>query len=428
MKYATTLTRLPTLWRYRNSPVRLRANLRVYPGSGTRLPSAGVKALVFERRETRYAAAMVAARISPSSTVNVGPLRLADIEPPELPDGDWQRITPRLSGICGSDLSTLAGATSRYFEALVSFPFVLGHEVVGDLESGVRVTLDAVLGHAARGEAPPAPGAAPADGHDHGHLIAGGLEPGLQIGSCESTGGGWSESMVAHTSQLHTLPDALSDEAALLIEPAASGIHAALKGNIEDGDTVVVLGAGTIGLCTIAAVRSLTGAGTIVATAKYPEQRRLAAELGADFVSEPGEIRRAVRRVTGSRMIGRVLSGGADVVIDAVGSEGSVDDALAITRPRGRAVLCGMPGSITVDLAPLWHRETELVGAYTYGTEELLDGTRTHTFDLATRLVGDANLGRLVSAVYPLKRYKDAIRHASEAGRRGAVKIAFDLR
>lgn len=357
----------------------------------------------------------------------MGPLRLADVAEPDLPGSDWERISPTLAGICGSDLSTLAGHTSRYFEPLVSFPFVLGHEVVGTTDDGTRITLDAVLGHAARGEEPPTPDAAPGDGDDHGHLVTGPLEPGLQIGSCESTGGGWSTSMVAHRSQIHEVPAELSDAAAVMVEPAASGVHAALRSRVEPGDTVVVLGAGTIGLCTIAALRAHTEAGRIIATAKYPQQRSLAKDLGADSVVDPSEIRREVRRVTGSRMIGRVLSGGANVVVDAVGSEASVDDALAITRPRGRIVLCGMPGQIKVDLAPLWHRETELCGCYTYGTEELADGTRAHTFGLAMDLVSATDLGRLVTATYPLAKYKDAIRHAAEAGKRGAIKIAFDL-
>ncbi len=387
-----------------------------------------MKALLFERRESRYAAAMIASKFSPAAGALAGPLRLADIDEPELPGIDFKRITPRLSGICGSDLSTLAGATSRYFEALVSFPFVMGHEVVGTTESGNRIVLDAVLGHAARGEDPPHPGAAPADGLDHGHLIGGQLEPGLQTGSCESTSGGWSESMIAHESQLHVVPDSMTDEHALMIEPAAGGLHAALKANVPDGGIVAVLGAGTIGACVVAALRTHAPTARIVATAKYPEQRALVSELGADLVVGPGEIRRALRRMTASRMIGSVLSGGADVVIDAVGSASSLDDAIAITRPRGRVVVCGMPGVVEVDLAPLWHRETELVGAYAYGTEELADGTRTHTFDLAHDLVEACNLGRMVTATYPLSQYKQAIRHASEAGSRGAFKIAFDLR
>lgn len=387
----------------------------------------GMKALQFERKEARYAAAVVASKLSPGAGASVGPISLADIDEPELPGPDWHRVTPILAGICGSDLHTLAGSSSRYFEPLVSFPFVLGHEVVGRLDDGRRVVLDAVLGHAARGSEPPFAGAAPADGTDHGHLIQGPLAAGLQCGSCESTGGGWSQSMIAHASQIHEVPEAMSDEAAVMVEPAASGVHAALKAcaDLPNGATVVVLGAGTIGLCTIAALHDISTASEIIATAKHPEQKHFAKILGADAVVEPDEIRRAVRRATHSQMIGTVLSGGADVVIDAVGSQDSLADALAIVRPRGQVILAGMPGMVKVDLAPLWHREVSLTGCYTYGTEELEDGTRTHTFDLAIGLVQSADLGRLVSATYPLADYREAIRHAAEAGRRGAIKIAF---
>jgi threonine dehydrogenase-like Zn-dependent dehydrogenase len=387
-----------------------------------------VKALVFERKEARYAAAIVASKVLPGAGAKVGPLTLAEIDEPEPPGPGWLTLHPRLAGICGSDLSTLAGKTSRYFEPLVSFPFVLGHEIVGNLDDGTRVVIDAVLGHQARGEPAPHDGAAPGDGHDYGHLIVGPLEPGIQIGNCESTGGGWSTQLIVHESQIHEVPADLSDEAAVMVEPTASGVHAALRADVSPGDTAVVLGSGTIGLCTIAALRHGSDVGTIIATAKYPLQRQLAKELGADIVVTPSELRRAVRRETGGRMTGTVLARGADVTIDAVGSAASIEDSIAVTRPRGRVVLCGMPGNAKIDLSPLWHRETELVGAYTYGTEVLADGTTTHTFDLAFELVRTAELGRLVSALYPLDDYEVAIEHAAEAGPRGASKIAFDLR
>ena len=86
-----------------------------------------------------------------------------------------------------------------------------------------------------------------------------------------------------------------------------------------------------------------------------------------------------------------------------------------------------MPGVVKVDLAPLWQREIELRGAYAYGVENRPGGARS-TFDLALELVRDARLERLVSARYPLERYEDAVAHAAAAGRRGAVKIVFDLR
>jgi threonine dehydrogenase-like Zn-dependent dehydrogenase len=201
-----------------------------------------------------------------------------------------------------------------------------------------------------------------------------------------------------------------------------------LKANVQPGATVAVIGAGTMGLVTVAALRKYTEAGDIVVAAKYPEQKELATSLGATTVVDPGEIVRAVRRSTSSFSIGDDLSGGADVTIDAIGSARTIDQAIGMTRPRGRVVLLGMPGTESVDLTALWHRETELVGAYTYGTETMPDGSQERTFKLATDLVGTAKLGRLVSQTYSLSEYDEALDHAVNAGRRGAIKICFDLR
>ena len=432
-----------------------------------------MKAIVFKRKEARYAAGKLAAKVSSDAALKVGPLSLAHMDPLDLPDASsWHRLRPRLSGICGSDLSTIACETSLYFEPLVSFPFVLGHEIVGDLEDGTRVVIDAVLGHAARGEMPPHLEAAPGDGNDYGHSIAGHLKAGIQTGNCASTGGGWSTELVVHDSQIHPVPESFSDEAAVLVEPCASGYHTALKAvavggaaKIAQGSAVaggakaakggraaggagatrgadlpermqqaasvnlaVVIGAGTIGLCALAALRKVAPGATIIAAAKHPDQLSLAEELGADVVAKPSELRRAVRRACGCRMTGDLLSGGADVTIDAVGNAASLTDAIAVTRPRGRIVLSGMPGSVQVDLAPVWHRETEIVGSYTYGTEHLPDGTETHTFPLAMQLIEELELERLVSAHYRLDDYRRAIRHAMSAGELGATKIVFDLR
>jgi len=387
-----------------------------------------VKALRFSRNEGRYAAAMVASKLRAGAGAAVGPLSLIDDDEPDLPTTDWVRVYPRLAGICGSDLSTIDGHASRYFEDFVSFPFVPGHEVVCDTLDGHRVVLEPVLGHEARGFEPPFPGARPADGNDYRHLTCGHLEPGLQTGFCESTGGGWSTEFVAHPSQLHQVPDWMSDELAVVMEPVAGGVHAALRAGVHDGQTVAVIGAGAMGLVTVAALRHLTPAGSIMIGAKYPVQRELAAEFGADVVCAPGELARAVRRTSGSFMIGDRLSGGADIVVDAVGSAESIEAAIGMCRPRGRVILLGMPGVVDLDLTALWHRETELIGTYTYGTEELADGRRTNSFELAFELAGKVPFDRMVSATYPLARYVEALGHAAEAGARGAVKIAFDMR
>jgi len=394
-----------------------------------------MKALQFERNVPRYAAAVLAGRAMPGAGARVGPLRLRDLDAPRLPGPDWVELRPRLSGICGSDLATIDGTSSRYFEPIVSFPFVPGHEIVADrkgTDGSDRVVVEPVLGCVTRNINPVCAACARGDLGNCERIAFGDLEPGLQTGFCCDTGGGWSTRMVAHPSQIHPVPADMSDEAAVIVEPTACAIHGALAAGIRDGDTVVVIGSGTLGLLTIAALRAYTPASIIMATAKYPAQRELAQELGATQVIAPSELKRAVRRTTGTLALGDGdidrLAGGADVVVDCVGSEASVTEALAVVRPKGRVAMVGMPGHVHVDLTGLWQREITLFGAYAYGTETLDDGSRRRTFDLAFDLVRGADLGRLVTATYPLSRFTDAVAHAAAAGPRGAVKIAFDLR
>jgi threonine dehydrogenase-like Zn-dependent dehydrogenase len=375
-----------------------------------------VKALVFSRKPARYAAAMVAGALRPGRGARYGPLSLRDVDPPDLPGPGWLPLRPRLSGICGSDMATIDGRSSRYFEPIVSFPFTPGHEIVGNLEDGRRVVVVPVLTCAPRGIDPPcAPCAA-------GHLnlcervAFGHLEPGLQCGFCESTGGGWSQEMIVHESQVVDVADELSDRQAVMIEPTACAVHAAHQ---VDAGRVAVIGAGTLGLLTIAAVRRLSPATEIIAAAKHPEQKRWAKELGADVTCAPGELARAVRSTTGSMVIGNQLTGGVPAVVDCVGTEATLTQALQVVAPGGTVHVVGMPAQTTLDLTALWHRETILRGCYAYERAD---------FETAAELVASSALDRLLSATYPLARYEDAIDHAANAGARGAVKIAFDLR
>ena len=379
-----------------------------------------MRALVYERSLPKFAAARLASALAAGAGAKVGPLHLADVAEPALPGPGWHRLRPRLAGICGSDLATVDARSSRWFEGIVSFPFVPGHEVVGDLDDGTRVVLEPVLSCAARAIDPPCDACARGDNGNCERIAFGDLEPGLQTGYCAATGGGWSHALVAHDSQLHPVPDGMSDEAAVMVEPTACAAHAVHStGELTSGAVVAVLGAGTLGLCTVAALRRLALPGTVIAGAKHPHQRRLAADLGADQVVEPAEMSRAVRRHTRSLAVDGRLTGGADVVVDCVGSEDSLEQALAVVRPKGTIVMVGMPGPVRVDLTPLWQREVRLVGSYAY---------RSSTFATAFDLVAEARLERLVSALYPLERWREALDHAGAAGRRGAVKIAFDLR
>jgi threonine dehydrogenase-like Zn-dependent dehydrogenase len=320
----------------------------------------------------------------------------------------------------------------------------MGHEIVGDLidpANGIteadgthRVVIEPVLGCVSRNISPVCAWCAAGDLGNCVNIAFGALEAGLQTGFCCDTGGGWSTMLAAHRSQLHEVPSGMTDEAAVIVEPTACAVHGVLAAGVQPGDRVVVLGSGTLGLLVIAALQRYTEVGQIIAVAKHPVQRDLARSLFADgngVLVEPDEIKRGVRRLTGAMALGdgdiNRLAGGADFAIDCVGSEASVADALAIVRPKGRIAMVGMPGEITVDLTGLWQREINLFGTYAYGTEQLATGPR-RTFDLAFELVPAADLGRLVSASYPLDRFDEAIAHAANAGRRGGVKIAFDLR
>jgi threonine dehydrogenase-like Zn-dependent dehydrogenase len=402
-----------------------------------------MKALVIENNLPRFGASLIASTLRPSAATRLAPLKLKELSPADLPSPDWVRIAPRLAGICGSDLATVHGKSSRWFEPIVSFPFTPGHEVVANDPDGRRVVVEPVLGCVARGLSPVCTACAQGRLGNCERLTQGCVDAGLQSGFCCDTGGGWSTEMLAHPSQLHEVPDELSDAAAVMIEPTACGLHAALSADVQSDETVVIIGAGTLGLVTIAALNRWSPPQQLIVAAKYSQQQSFTREFSADsakttVVCEPANLIRTVRSNMGTYLVSSNsslhpeddphsrLSGGADVTIDCVGNAESLRTALAVTRPGGRVVLVGMPGVQTVDLTPLWQREISLSGAYTYGTE-ILQGTPIRSFDLAAELVAAADLGRLVSATYPLTRFPEALAHASSSGSRGGVKIAFDL-
>ena len=385
--------------------------------------------LLVSDSDRRFAASRLGSVFGSPNARGRGPLSLHPGVRGDAPTDQWEELTVILSGICGSDLGLLTGQASAYFEPWVSLPFVPGHEVLARRKDGARVVIDPVLGHRARGLEPPDPAMCAADGHDYSHLVAGDLDPGIQSGFCCSAGGGWSTTMWAHPSQLHAVPDDLSDEQAVLIEPVAGATHAAAIG-LRDRPThplIGVIGLGTIGVATVAAIRHFAPGATIIAAGRYPHQVSAARRAGADTVVSTEDYARAVRRATGSSMIGPDLGGGADSSLDCVGTADTLRLAVGTTRPRGRVVAVGMPGATTIDLAPLWHRECELTGAYTYGTETI-DGERRHTFAHAIDIIRQHGDPWLFSESYPLARHHDAIAHAASAGARGSFKIAFDPR
>ena len=395
-----------------------------------------INALEVYRSLPRYVAARAIGNKLPGLMAGpITPLRLVHRDPPRLPndggaDGTgWVRVRPRLSGICGSDLATLHGHTSLYFTPLVSMPFVPGHEVVGEtldeapgMPIGTRVVLDPVLACAARGLDPCE--ACRGGGRNRcDRITVGHLSPGLQTGFCADTGGGWGGQLVAHVSQLHPVPDDLPDDRAVLVEPLACAVHAARRAQVDDGTGVLVVGAGAVGLFVTLALRELTPAARITVVAKHRGQAELARRFGASDVVPPSEVVGGVRRSTRALRLepergSPYLLGGVDVAIDAVGSPASIDTALRTTRAGGRVLLAGVPAS-GIDLTPAWFRELDVAGAYASGGD---------AFPTAMSLAAAAPLDGLVGVSYPLSRWREALDHASDAGRLGTVKVAFDVR
>lgn len=388
-----------------------------------------MRALEVYRSLPRYLAArMFSGRLPPVAAAGVAPLRLTTRATPPLPGPGWVRVRPRLSGICGSDLATVSGTASFYLSPLVSLPFIPGHEVVGellddapDLPTGSRVVLDPVLSCRARNlEGCPACSSGAAN--RCARVTLGHLSPGLQTGFCADTGGGWSEQLVAHISQLHAVPDDVPDERAVLAEPLACAVHAARRAFAEPGCSVLVVGAGMVGLLVLHALRALTPAGRITVVAKHPRQAQLARDLGADEVVPPQSALTAVRRSTAAVRLSPergsdLLLGGVDIAVECAGSAAGLEQALRATRAGGRVVLAGMPAPS--DLSPVWFRELELVGSYASAGDD---------FTVALGLLAGPQLDALRTSWHPLTRYREALDEAGDAGRLGLAKVGFDLR
>ena len=372
--------------------------------------------------------------------------RLVDIPEPQLLTPEWVKVRTRLSGICGSDLATITAKGSPYFSPFTSTPFVLGHEIVGEVAEtgiavkgfsvGTRVVIEPALSCPVRGLSPPCYQCQNQRFANCENITKGDISGGVQTGYCRDTGGGWSQYVLAHQSQLHYVPNAISDETAVLLEPFACALHGVLKIPSDRTATLCIIGGGTIGLLTIAALRILGHRNRIIIFAKYPHQQRLASELGADDVLSPNSDRYAAFcELTGAtshqpELGQQVLLGGVDVTLDCIGSSVTIDDALRFTRAGGEVILVGMPGiPKNVDWTSIWYKQLRVTGAYTYGLETHND-EQIHTFTLGMRLLQkmEAHLCPLVSTLFPLRDYKRAIQTALNTGKTATVKTAFDLR
>lgn len=381
-------------------------------------------------------------------------LGLREVDEPALPGDRWVRLDVVRAGICGTDVGTLTFRTSPAMEPFGSFPAVLGHEVVGrvtevgaavkGLEVGQRVVVDPMLSCTVRGYAQDDRCPSCAEGRhstcermgEDGPTTVGGsaLKPGATIGYHADLPGGWSQRMLAHETQLFAVDDGLDDNTAVLIEPLAVGMHAALNVRPWPDGPVLVIGSGPIALGTVWSLRAAGFEGRIVAQIKRGHEAELARRFGATEVVSPGAPARDVLVATGAQAYMPIVGpevfagGGFPLVFDCVGSRDTLDQSLRYAAARGRVVMLGCAARMRdIDLTFVWARELAVQGFVGYGIEAWRDGT-AHTFEIVHDLLVEsaAPVAEMVTHVYPLAQYRDALSAAANRGRTRSIKVLLD--
>jgi threonine dehydrogenase-like Zn-dependent dehydrogenase len=253
------------------------------------------------------------------------------------------RVT--LTTICGTDVHILKG------EYPVREGLIVGHEPVGVVEAlGAGVEGYAVGDRVIAGAITPCgqcraclSGTPSQCGHGgSGYEAIGGWRFGNTINGCQA------EYVLVPNAQanLAKIPAELSDEEVLLCPDIMStGFSAAERGNVRLGDAVAVFAEGPIGLCATAGAR-LAGASLVIGVDSNPRRLEFAKKMGADVVLnfKEQDVVAEIKRLTG---------GGVDVAIEALGQQGTFENALRVIRPGGTLSSLGVySGHLTVPLEP----------------------------------------------------------------------------
>ncbi|MFM8409375.1 MAG: zinc-binding dehydrogenase [Alphaproteobacteria bacterium] len=407
-----------------------------------------MRALVFRHDVARQIITKALSVASPRAFVGrFAPMRLEDVPEPRLPGEDWLVVRTRLCGICGSDAKQvfLNGSLDNPMTAVISFPQVLGHEVVGRVASvgpGVksrrpcdRVVLNPWLSCGPRGIDPPCPACANGDFSICDNFTRGRIPRGIHTGNSSGATGGFAPLLPAHESMAIPVPDEVSDDAAVLADPFSVSLHGILKRPPAPGRPCIVWGCGTLGLCAIAILRSLHPDSPIVAVARYPHQHRLAERLGATLVLGHRPLEKLIREVgrfTGAESLAPwqglpMLNGGVDVVYDTVGLPETIEAGVRIVRPRGAIVVTGVERPRRFEWTPLYFKEISLVGSNAFGEEDF-EGARKHAMEIYFDLLraGRIDVTPILTHRFPLERWREAFLACFDQGKSGAVKVLFD--
>ncbi|MBV8949539.1 MAG: zinc-binding dehydrogenase [Actinobacteria bacterium] len=379
------------------------------------------------------------------------PASLVDVNEPDLPGAAWARVGVTVGGICGSDLHLFThntGPSPTLMGLGGAFPFVLGHEIAGriieagpkcPLSVGTRVAVDPCIPCLPRDIDPPCANCA--RGQTSGCLNPDSrvLTSGRSLGYTRGLGGGWGDQVVAHASMLHRIPDAVPDRGASLHEPVSIASHGLLRAPPRDGDPVLVVGAGIIGLAALAAIKGLFPACPVTVLARHPHQAKAADACGADAVVHSARDNthfEELSRITGGRVVGHktdlMLMGGFPYVVEAVGAPASVTEALRAVAHRGTVLLLGAAGVSEVDLTPVWYKEAALVGAIDHtvdaGAAPGVGGAPgRHSVDRALDILAAGLLpdSVVVTHEFTLDGYREAVETAIDRRDAQAIKVVF---
>jgi threonine dehydrogenase-like Zn-dependent dehydrogenase len=370
---------------------------------------------------------------------------LVEVDEPELPNGEWARVAVTFGGICGSDLHLFGNrpTSAPALGAFWTFPFLLGHEIAGrvveagpdcDIAVGTRVAVDPAIPCAARGIDPVCRLCAAGHASCCLNLGSGVTTPGMSIGYTVGLGGGWADQVLGHRSMLHPIPDAVPDSIASLHEPVSVAVHGLLRTPPRDGDRVLVVGAGIIGLAAVAAVRVLFPACEVTVTARHDHQAEAARACGAHHVvgaTADGDHFEELAPLCDAAVTGRgrnrMLLGGFPYVIEAVGGLESVTESLRLVDHWGTVLFIGAGGMGEVDLSALWFKEAALVGAWNHAHGVHPSRGVAHSIDFALDVLAQGGLPEsVVTHRFALEDLQPAVTTAIDKRDARAVKVVFE--
>ncbi|MFC6836637.1 NAD(P)-dependent alcohol dehydrogenase [Halomarina ordinaria] len=269
-----------------------------------------------------------------------------------VPDADEVLVRVGEVGICGSDVHYYEHG--RIGDYVVESPLVLGHEAAGEVvETGRGVTGLASGDRVAMEPGVPCRRCAYCSRGEYN------LCPDVTFMATPPDDGAFAEYVAWPADYCYRLPESVSTREGSLCEPLSVGIHVCRRGAVGLGDSVLVTGAGPIGLL-VADVARAAGATDVLVADPVDRKRDLASARGADVTVDPADLTEAVAAHTDGL--------GVDVVVEASGAPSAIEGTLDCVRRGGRVVLVGLASESTasLDTLALVDDEIDVRGSFRY--------------------------------------------------------------